>query len=91
MDYIDTCQYEFKRSFSPKSLPVSTLPLPALSQPRADLVQQIENSGGKFHSAVTRHTNYLITNNPSSNSAKLTAAKKLGVKIITENDFQKLL
>lgn len=62
-----------------------------LSQPRADLVQQIENSGGKFHSAVTRHTNYLITNDPSSNSAKLIAAKKLGVKIITENDFQKLL
>ena len=62
-----------------------------LSQPRADLVQQIENSGGKFHSAVTRHTNYLITNDPSSNSTKLIAAKKLGVKIITENDFQKLL
>jgi DNA ligase (NAD+) len=61
-----------------------------LSLPRQQLIDQIESNGGKFVSAVSSNTNYLIANSPS-NSDKYLTAQKLNIKIITENDFQELL
>lgn len=58
---------------------------------RADLVKLIESHGGQVMSTVTPKTNYLICNLATSSSSKFTTAQRLGVKIITENDFQKLL
>ncbi len=62
-----------------------------LSRSRNSVIKEIENAGGKFHSAVSKNTSYLITNDTTTNSSKLTDAQKNGVKIINENDFQKLL
>jgi len=54
---------------------------------RDDLVKEIESRGGKVVSSVTAKTDYLITNEPDSGSAKNQAAKKYGTKIITEAQF----
>ena len=69
-----------------------------LSIPRKDMIAKIESLGGKFVSSVTSNTDYLLTNLPAgrhgemdSNSSKFLSAKKLGVKIINENEFQKLI
>jgi len=62
-----------------------------LSQPRPKFIEIIENNGGKFVSAVSQNTDYLLTNNIDSKSSKFTTAKKLNIKIINEKEFQKLL
>jgi len=62
-----------------------------LSIPRKDMIAKIESLGGKFVSSVTSNTDYLLTNEMDSNSSKFLSAKKLGVKIINENEFQKLI
>ena len=61
-----------------------------LSLPRQKLIEQIETNGGKFVSVVSSNTDYLLANSPSD-SDKYLSALKLNVKIISENDFQKLL
>lgn len=54
---------------------------------RAALVADIESKGGTVVSSVTAKTNYLITNDKTSGSAKNKAAEKCGTKIITENEY----
>lgn len=54
---------------------------------RAALVADIESKGGTVVSSVTTKTNYLITNDKTSGSAKNKAAEKYGTKIITENEY----
>lgn len=54
---------------------------------RAALVADIESKGGTVVSSVTAKTNYLITNDKTSGSAKNKAAEKYGTKIITENEY----
>ncbi len=61
-----------------------------LSLPRKDIEKRIEDNGGQVLTSVSQKTTYLLTNSPSQ-SSKYLAAKKLGVKIINESDFQKLL
>jgi len=62
-----------------------------LSIPRPKFIELIESHGGKFVSAVSQNTDYLLTNEVNSKSSKFLTAKKLNIKIINENDFQKLL
>ncbi|MFA5025376.1 MAG: NAD-dependent DNA ligase LigA [Candidatus Shapirobacteria bacterium] len=62
-----------------------------LSKSRLQFIELIESNGGKFVSAVSSNTNYLLTNEADSHSSKFVTAKKLNIKIIDENDFQKLL
>lgn len=57
---------------------------------RAELVDVISQAGGKVASSVSGKTDYLINNDITSNSSKNLTAKKLGVKIITEEDFEKI-
>ena len=57
---------------------------------RAELVDVISKAGGKVASSVSGKTNYLINNDITSNSSKNLTAKKLGIKIITEEDFEKI-
>ena len=57
---------------------------------RDEIKEQIESRGGKVASSVTSKTNYLINNDINSNSAKNQNAKKLGVKIISEEEYLKL-
>ena len=54
-----------------------------------DLKEFIEARGGFLRSAVSSNTDYLICNDPNSDSAKSRKAKELGVPVITENEFLK--
>lgn len=58
---------------------------------RKDLKAEIEAEGGKVAGSVSSQTDYLITNNPGSGSAKNKAARELGVSIITEDDIIEML
>ena len=58
---------------------------------RDELIKVIEDNGGKTASSVSKNTNYLINNDINSNSTKNKKAKELGVKIISESDFEKLI
>lgn len=59
---------------------------------RAELQQAIEARGGKVVGSVSKNTTYLINNDNMSNSAKNVAAKKLGIPVLTEEEFsQKFL
>ncbi len=58
---------------------------------RKELKDLIESLGGKVTGSVTGKTNYLINNHAASASAKNKKAKELGVEIITEKQFQKMI
>lgn len=58
---------------------------------RSALKAKVEEAGGKVTASVTSKTSYLINNDSSSNSSKNKKAKELGVPIITEEEFLKLL
>lgn len=58
---------------------------------RKELQEVIEERGGKATGSVTAKTTYLINNDTASNSSKNKKAKELGVPIISEADFLKLL
>ena len=58
---------------------------------RKELQAVIEARGGKATGSVTAKTTYLINNDVTSNSSKNKKAKELGIPIISEADFLKLL
>lgn len=57
---------------------------------RDELSQRIVLLGGKVVGSVSKNVNYLINNDITSNSSKNLKAKDLGIKIISEQDFQKM-
>lgn len=57
---------------------------------RDDLKADIESKGGKMVSSVTSKTTYLVTNTPNNGTAKNVQAQKLGIPIITEEEYLKL-
>ena len=58
---------------------------------RKELIEKIEGLGGKVSGSVSKNTNYLINNDITSSSSKNKKAKELGVPIITEEDFLKMI
>lgn len=58
---------------------------------RNELKEIIEKNGGKVSGSVSSKTNFLINNDTASNSSKNKKAKELGVEIISEEDFLKLM
>lgn len=58
---------------------------------RKELQAKIESLGAKASSSVSAKTNYLINNDVTSTSNKNQTAKKLGVPIISEADFLKMI
>lgn len=58
---------------------------------RNELKELIEKNGGKVSGSVSSKTNFLINNDTASNSSKNKKSKELGVEIISEEDFLKLL
>lgn len=58
---------------------------------RDELKNKIEILGGKVSGSVSAKTSYLINNDTESTSSKNKKAKELGVSIITEDDFIKML
>ena len=58
---------------------------------RKELQELIERRGGKVTGSVTSKTNYLINNDVESVSSKNKKAKELGIPIISEEEFLKML
>ena len=58
---------------------------------RAEVKEEIEKRGGKVTGSVTSKTNYLINNDVNSTSSKNRKARELGVPIISEEEFLKML
>ena len=54
---------------------------------RNQLKERIEQLGGRVTGSVTGKTSYLINNDSHSTSSKIKTAAKLGVPVITENEF----
>lgn len=54
---------------------------------RAELQSKIEKCGGKVTGSVSKNTNYLINNDNTSTSAKNVSATKLGIPVVTEQEF----
>ena len=60
-----------------------------LSRPRADFERMIEAHGGKSSSSVSAKTDFLLLGENAG--SKLEKAKSLGIKILSEQDFLKLI
>ena len=58
---------------------------------RKELQQFIESKGGKVTGSVTSKTNWLINNDVESTSSKNKKARELGVPIISEEEFLKMV
>lgn len=58
---------------------------------RNELKEVIESKGGKVTGSVTGKTNYLINNDTTSGSSKNRKARELGIAIISEEEFLKML
>lgn len=58
---------------------------------REELVKSIESNAGKVSGSISSKTSYLINNDISSNSSKNVKAKKLGVPIISEENYIKMI
>ena len=58
---------------------------------RDELINIIEQLGGKVSGSVSSKTNYLINNDVTSTSGKNKKAKDLGIPIISENQFVQMI
>lgn len=58
---------------------------------RAEVKEEIEKRGGKVTGGVTSKTNYLINNDVNSASSKNRKARELGIPIISEEEFIRML
>lgn len=58
---------------------------------RDEMVEFIENNGGKVVSSISNKVNYLINNDINSTSTKNNKAKELGISIINEDSFLELV
>jgi DNA ligase (NAD+) len=58
---------------------------------RSEAEERVRALGGSAKSGVTKDLDYLVTNDPESGSAKNRKARELGVALITEEEFVKLL
>ena len=58
---------------------------------RDELINIIEQLGGKVSGSVSSRTNYLINNDVTSTSGKNKKAKDLGIPIISENQFVQMI
>ena len=57
---------------------------------RNQIKELIEQNGGKTVESVSKNVNYLINNDIISTSSKNLSAKKLGIPILSEEDFENL-
>jgi DNA ligase (NAD+) len=60
-----------------------------LSQPREEIAEMIIQRGGKVSGSVSKKTNYVLAGDAAG--SKLEKAKQLGVCVIGEADFRKML
>src|SRR3954468_1594736 len=60
-----------------------------LSESRDEIAELIRARGGKVSGSISKKTTYLLAGDDAG--SKLDKAKKLGVRILEENDFRKML
>ena len=60
-------------------------------QNRKELEEEIRKAGASTASSVSKNTSYLINNDKNSTSSKNKKAQDLGIPILSEEDFLKLL
>jgi len=58
---------------------------------RDELIEYIENHGGKVLKAISSNVNYLINNDINSTSTKNKKAKELGIEIISEENLLEMV
>jgi DNA ligase (NAD+) len=63
----------------------------ALSRPRKELEQMVENLGATVLSSVTKGLSYLVMADPTSASSKAEKARKYGTKCIGEDELMALV
>ena len=63
----------------------------ALSIPRSQAAKLAENAGFEVKGGVSKGLTYLVTNTPNSNSSKNKKAQQLRTKVITEEEFMKII
>lgn len=65
----------------------------AASRPRKELQKMVLDNGGVVHDAIKKSplTDYLVIADVNSTSSKAVSARKLGVNLISEEDFLRLL
>ena len=61
-----------------------------LHKNRDELVKRITDHGGKVTGSVSKNTNILINNDVNSTSSKNVSAQRLGIPIMTEEEFVNL-
>jgi DNA ligase (NAD+) len=61
----------------------------SLSKPRNEIEELIERLGGRVAGSVSKKTNYVLAGDEAG--SKLEKAKSLGIKIITEDEFNKMI
>lgn len=63
----------------------------AANKPRKELLQIVEDNGGTPYDSVDKTLNYLVIADLNSTSSKAVKARKLGIKLITEDQFLKMV
>ena len=58
---------------------------------RDEMIEFIENNGGKVVSSISNKVDYLINNDINSTSTKNKKANELNVKIISEEEFMNMV
>ena len=58
---------------------------------RSEAKSLVEESGGKILGSISSKLNMLVTGNSKPIKSKITKAKEVGVEIISEKDWYKLL
>ncbi|MDR2491720.1 MAG: DNA ligase (NAD(+)) LigA [Spirochaetaceae bacterium] len=58
---------------------------------RGDAAEDVKRLGGSVKTSVVEKLSFLVTNTPGSNSAKNKKARELGIPIIGEEEFLKLI
>jgi len=62
----------------------------AMNKVRRDIISDIEENGGIYHSKLTGRTTYLVTNSTTM-TRKRQDAERNGTKIITEDDLYRMI
>lgn len=82
-------QNEIVENFNPNFVGKTFVLTGALTRPRKEIENLIENMGGKTSSSVSSKTDFVLAGEDAG--SKLDKAKSLGIKILTEEEFNQLL
>ncbi|MGH7938629.1 MAG: BRCT domain-containing protein, partial [Bryobacteraceae bacterium] len=60
-----------------------------LSQPRDEIAEEIVRQGGKVSGSVSKKTSFVLAGEEAG--SKLEKARKLGLRVVDEDEFRKML